>query len=202
MPAERSSDEIKKLTERFPRKRAKRMIFLSRVHPKKGLDLLFQAWAKLDPALTRDWEIAVFGPDEGGHLAEVQTLIQDLGIMDAVTFYGSVSGSDKEAAYRSGDLFVLPSRSEGFPMAVLEAASYGLPVVQTDECNFPELTEAGGAWEARPEVASLHQSLTEALNADEAERSERGAIGEALVQRDYQWSAIAQKVDQACKRYG
>jgi glycosyltransferase involved in cell wall biosynthesis len=201
MPAKRTAAEIKEIAERYPRKRQKRIVFLSRVHPKKGLDLLFHAWAKLDPDLTKDWEIAVFGPDEGGHLAELQSEIQLLGIEDSVTFYGSVSGTDKEAAYRSGDLFVLPSRSEGFPMAVLEAASYGLPVLQTTECNFPELTAAGGAWEAQPAVDSIEQSLIEALNADDTERSQRGAAGKALVQCHYQWSAIAQQVDETCKRY-
>ena len=86
-------------------------------------------------------------------------------------------------------------------MALLEAASYGLPVIQTDECNFPELTAAEGAWEGKPEVDSLRQLLLVALNADDAERRERGERGRALVERDYQWSTIAEKVAQACRRF-
>ncbi|MGF1531785.1 MAG: glycosyltransferase [Puniceicoccaceae bacterium] len=202
LPPERSEDEVNRLVNLFPRKRPKRLVFLSRIHPKKGLDLLFGAWSGLDQDLVRNWEIAVFGPDEGGHRAEVEAIVQHLGLADTVSFHGSVFGETKEAAFRSGDCFVLPSRSEGFPMAVLEAASYGLPVMQTDECNFPELTAAGGAWEAKPSVDSLRQCLESALRASDQERRQRGEIGRSLVQRDYQWSAIAKSVDDLCQQYG
>lgn len=201
MPADRGEQDIIKLLQRFPKQRPKRVLFLSRVHSKKGLDILFHAWAGLDSVLTKDWEIAVFGPDEGGHLAELQSLLAALKLETPVQFYGSVSGDAKEAAFRSADLFVLPSRSEGFPMAVLEAASYGLPVVQTDECNFSQLTQAGGAWEARPEVAEYRVSLNQALQADDHERRQRGQLGQALVKNDYQWSAIAAEVETLCRKY-
>ncbi|MEM0966356.1 MAG: glycosyltransferase [Verrucomicrobiota bacterium] len=192
---------MKSLFKCFPKVREKRLIFLSRIHPKKGLDLLLKVWSDLDQALVRNWEIAVFGPDERGYLAEIKALARQLNIEDSVSFFGSVSGIDKEAAFRSGNLFVLPSRSEGFPLAVLEAASYALPVIQTTECNFPELTEAGGAWEGEPEIDSIKQVLESALRADDKERQQRGEAGKALVSRNYQWSAIAVQVEAACKKY-
>ena len=86
----------------------------------------------------------------------------------------AVSGAEKHALLRTADLFVLPSYSEGFPMAVLEAAAHRIPVVQTDECNFPELTAAGGAWECRPESESVERALREALTADDAAGVRRG----------------------------
>jgi glycosyltransferase involved in cell wall biosynthesis len=83
-------------------------------------------------------------------------------------------------------------------MAVLEAAAHRIPVVQTDECNFPELTAAGGAWECRPERESVEKELRKALTAEDAERAERGLRGRELVERDYAWDRIAEAVFEAC----
>lgn len=201
LPPERANEEVEKLRDRFPKKRPRRLLFLSRIHKKKGLDLLIQAWAGLSKDLTSDWEIAIFGPDENGYQAEVEEMTRQASLTDAITFYGSVSGEDKEAALRSSDLFVLPSYSEGFPMAVLEAASYSLPVVQTNECNFPELTEHGGAWESSPTADSLRLVLHEALSAGEDELRQRGQAGLELVARDYSWSSVAAGLVKACEQF-
>ena len=100
---------------------------------------------------------------------------------------------------RKADLFVLPSYSEGFPMAVLEAAAHRIPVVQTDECNFPELVAAGGAWECRPELDSVEKTLRSALTAEDGERAERGLRGRQLVEKRYSWDQIAEQVVAACR---
>jgi glycosyltransferase involved in cell wall biosynthesis len=75
-------------------------------------------------------------------------------------------------------------------MAVLEAAAHRIPVVQTDECNFPELTAAGGAWECRPEPKAVETTLRTALTAEDAERAERGLRGRELVEKSYSWDQI------------
>ena len=201
LPQNRRKEEVEALQALYPKQRRKRLLFLSRVHPKKGLDLLISSWTKLDNLLTADWEIAVFGPDEGGHQADLEETIIELGLNDQIRFYGSVSGQDKEAAFRSGDIFILPSYSEGFPMAVLEACSYGLPVIQTTECNFPELSRVGGAWECQPDAQSLKLTLQEALSEDDSELSQRGAIGRNLVEESYSWKSIARQLVEACQRY-
>jgi glycosyltransferase involved in cell wall biosynthesis len=84
-------------------------------------------------------------------------------------------------------------------MAVLEAAAHRIPVVQTDECNFPELTAAGGAWESRPERVSVEEALRSALTAEDSERAERGQKGRKLVERNYSWDQIAEQVVAACR---
>ena len=111
----------------------------------------------------------------------------------------TVSGAEKHALLRTADLLVLPSCSEGFPMAVLEAATHRIPVVQTDECNFPELTAAGGAWECRAEQDAVQRALREALSAEDAERAEAGRKGRELVERSYSWDQIAEQVLVACR---
>jgi glycosyltransferase involved in cell wall biosynthesis len=179
------------------RKRPKRLLFLSRIHAKKGLDLLVPAWGKLTKEFP-DWELLIVGPDEGGYQATVEKIIADCGCGDTCWIHPAVSGAEKHALLRTADLFVLPSYSEGFPMAVLEAAAHRIPVVQTDECNFPELTAAGGAWECRPEPKAVETTLRTALIAEGAERAERGLRGRELVERSYCWDQIAGAVFEAC----
>lgn len=175
------------------RKRPKRLLFLSRIHAKKGLDLLVPAWGRLTREFP-DWELLIVGPDEGGYQATVEKMIADCGCGETCWIHPAVSGAEKHALLRTADLFVLPSYSEGFPMAVLEAAAHRIPVVQTDECNFPELTAAGGAWECRPERDALDKTLRNALTAEDAERAERGLKGRKLVEKDYTWDQIAGSV--------
>jgi glycosyltransferase involved in cell wall biosynthesis len=180
------------------RRRPKRLLFLSRIHAKKGLDLLVPAWGKLSKEFP-DWELLIVGPDEGGYQATVEKMIADCGCSETCWIHPAVSGPEKHALLRTADLFVLPSYSEGFPMAVLEAAAHRIPVVQTDECNFPELTAAGGAWESRPELDSVEKTLRSALTAEDAERAERGLRGRELVEKSYSWDQIADQVISACR---
>jgi glycosyltransferase involved in cell wall biosynthesis len=179
------------------RRRPKRLLFLSRIHAKKGLDLLVPAWGKLSKEFP-DWELLIVGPDEGGYQATVEKTIAESGCGETCWIHPAVSGAEKHALLRTADLFVLPSYSEGFPMAVLEAAAHRIPVVQTDECNFPELAAAGGAWECRPERESVEKELRKALAAEDAERTERGLRGRALVEKSYSWERLAATVNELC----
>ncbi|MEI6280334.1 MAG: glycosyltransferase, partial [Verrucomicrobiae bacterium] len=172
------------------RKRPKRVLFLSRIHKKKGLDLLVPAWGRLTREFP-DWELVIVGPDEGGYQAIVEGLIRSQGCGGTCTVCPAVSGAEKHALLDTADLFVLPSYSEGFPMAVLEAAAHRLPVVMTDECNFPELATAGGAWECTAGLESLTAAMREALSCDETERVERGRRGRELVAAKYSWDQAA-----------
>lgn len=179
------------------RKRPKRLLFLSRIHAKKGLDLLVPVWGKLTKEFP-DWELLIVGPDEGGYQATVEMMIAESGCGETCWIHPAVSGAEKHALLRTADLFVLPSYSEGFPMAVLEAAAHRIPVVHTDECNFPELTAAGGAWECGPQLGSIERALRDALTAEDAERAERGLKGRALVERCYSWQHLAVQVRSLC----
>jgi glycosyltransferase involved in cell wall biosynthesis len=181
----------------YMRKRPRLLLFLSRIHPKKGLDLLIPAWAQLSPNFP-DWELLIVGPDEAGYQATVEKLIAMTGCSETCSIHPPVSGAEKRNLFRSADLFVLPSYSEGFPMAVLEAAAHRLPVVQTIECNFPELTAAGGGWQCHADQDDLQRVLCRALSSDGPELSERGALGRTLVAEDYSWDLIAAAVDDLC----
>lgn len=179
------------------RSRPRRILFLARIHPKKGLDLLIPAWGKLAPAF-RDWELVIAGPDEGGYQSEVEIMIRQAGIQDSCRIFPSVFGVEKHAVLRSADLFVLPSHSEGFPMAVLEAAAHRLPVLQTTECNFSELARAEGAWECAPTVADVQETLRAALEAGDDERRQRGLRGREVIESGYTWKRVASLLEAAC----
>ena len=166
------------------------LLFLSRIHPKKGLIPLMHAWAACG---TRhgDWVLAIAGPDEGGHEAEVRRLVTSLGVEDSVLFVGPQYGPAKAAWLAVSSAFVLPSFSEGFPMAILEAMAYGLPVVMTPACNFPEAQAAGSAIAATPAPESLVEAIERLTALSDTERRAMGARGRELAAREYAWDRIA-----------
>lgn len=103
----------------------------------------------------------------------------------SILFTGPLHGEAKREALSGSDCFVLPSYSEGFPVAILEAAAYGLPVLMTDACHFPELAQAGGAIEVQPVENELETGLRRMLGFPDAERQSTGADGATLVSREY-----------------
>ncbi|HTB29659.1 MAG TPA: glycosyltransferase [Steroidobacteraceae bacterium] len=185
------------LVERLS-KRSRRLLFLGRIHPKKGLMLLLPAWAKVQAA---DWELVIAGPDEGGHLQEVRTRAAELGIADRVIFTGLMQGEEKVRLLHTADLFVLPSFSEGLPMGVLEALACGVPVVATRESNVGDLMSDGAGWECSAAVDSLAEALGQALAATESERAERGSTGRRTIEARYGWPSVVKELERACVAY-
>jgi glycosyltransferase involved in cell wall biosynthesis len=181
-------------------KDSRRALFLGRIHPKKGLQLLLPAWANLGDR-GADWQLVIAGPDEAGYLSEIRALARSLGLGDRVIFTGLVSGEVKTRLLYSADLFILPSYSEGFPMSVLEAWACGLSVLATRECNVGDISTAQAGWECDATLDSVEQGLRVALGASETERRERGGNGRRLLEVRYSWPSIARELDQVCLRY-
>jgi glycosyltransferase involved in cell wall biosynthesis len=188
------------LLELQPRKRPRRVLFLSRLHPKKGLDLLIPVWGRL-AAQFPDWEVAIVGPDEGGYQKSLERMILECGVGDSCFIFPAVSGPLKHALIHDADLFVLPSYSEGFPMAALEAAAHRRAMILSSECNIPELTSEGGAWLCQPELPSLEIALKKALSTSDTERAQRGELGRVLIERRFSWKQVAADLEAACKAY-
>jgi poly(glycerol-phosphate) alpha-glucosyltransferase len=162
------------------------LLFLSRIHPKKGLPNLLRAWATCHSSpITRhsEWILAIAGWDQGGHEAELKQLCDELNIPWAdvreqkseignrkseIIFLGPQFKENKAACYADCDAFVLPSFSEGLPMAVLEAWAYGKPVLMTPECNLPEGFAANAAIRIETNPESIAQGLSELSRAASA----------------------------------
>jgi len=187
-------------TEPLPEKTRKHALFLGRIHPKKGLPLLVDAWKALEQE-AGDWELIIAGPDELEHQAQLETQIRKHQLEDSIRFVGTVTGESKKAWYESADLFILPSYSEGFSVAILEAMVNRIPVLATTPCNFPELATDGGGWNCEPEAESLKSTLAQALSTTEAERKDRGDRARKLIEDRYTWASIARNLDQACEEH-
>ena len=173
-----------------PHSGRRRALFLSRIHPIKGLPMLLEAWAALAP---EGWELIVAGPDEGGHRAELEAQAVRLGLAE-VSFPGAARDADKWALYRSADLFVLPTYSENFGVVVAEALAAGLPVLTTTGAPWGELVSHRCGWWVEPEPRALREALAAALAAPDAQRAEMGARGRTLVAEAYAWPGIAARL--------
>jgi glycosyltransferase involved in cell wall biosynthesis len=179
------------LAQKYPHlKDQKLILFLSRLHPKKGVLHLLDAWGQMAQEF-KDWHLVIAGPDENNHQAEIVAKIQSAGITERTTLTGMIAGSDKLAVLAAADIFVLPSFSEGFSMAILEAMACRLPVLLTPGCNFPEAVQAKAAIEGQPDAPSTAAGLRTLLEMTDAERGTMGLQGYNLVAANYTWKRIA-----------
>jgi len=180
-----------------PAEAQRTVLFLGRLHPKKGIDLLLKAWSRWNSRFP-EWKLILAGPDEGGYRAEIERSIS-AGGLERVELPGVVTGAAKIALLKQAGIFALPSYSEGFPMAVLEALAARRPVLISRGCHFEAAVEAGAGWlcDATPE--SVEQMLGEALQADDVERNQRGHAGRNLVERSFQWPALAKQLHEICQ---
>ncbi|BCM89718.1 GDP-mannose:cellobiosyl-diphosphopolyprenol alpha-mannosyltransferase [Abditibacteriota bacterium] len=182
------------LEEQFPALKNRRvLLFLGRLHPKKGLPHFLPAWKRAEMG-KEEWHFLVAGPDEGGHRAELEAQVAALGLESEVTFAGLVTGELKRAVLHRAQGFVLPSHSEGFSISMLEASGVRLPILITPGCNFPEAVRAGAAIETPASEAGSLDALKRLLALSDDERRLMGEKGRALVERDYQWEVVAAKL--------
>lgn len=167
--------------------RVRSVLFLSRIHPVKGLRNLMHAWARLAP---HEWRLRMAGPDEGGHLAEVMALARRLGISESVEYVGEVDGERKSAMYWDADLFVLPTFSENFGVVVAEALAHGLPVITTRGAPWADLETHRCGWWIDIGAEPLADALRAAMALGDEERQAMGDRGREYVRR-YDWNVIA-----------
>lgn len=164
------------------------LFYLGRLHPKKNLPRLLQAWARVGSRA--QWHLVIAGWSQGGHEQALAAMARALNISDSVSFVGSQFDAEKHASYRHADAFVLPSMSEGLPMVVLEAWAYGLPVLMTAECNLPEGFAEGAAVRIGTDVEGIAAGLEALVAMREPERAEMGVRGRTLVESRFAWPNI------------
>lgn len=179
--------------QKFPDVRQKTLIlFLGRIDPKKGLDLLASAFAKIH-AQFPNTHLIVAGPDNIGFLPSVQAYFTQAGCLNAVTFTGMLTGDTKYAALAAASIYVAPSYSEGFSMSVLEGMAAGLACVITAECNFPEAANAQAAYVVRANADDITKALVNCLS-NPLEAKAMGNRARQFVFAHYTWEQIAQKM--------
>ena len=163
------------------------ILFLSRVHKKKGLINLARAWANIrEPG----WRLVIAGNDESGHKEEVLSVIRGLGIGQWFDFIGPVHGKDKEDIYLNADVFILPTFSENFGVVIAEALSYGVPVITTTGTPWKSLVKSNSGWWVKPDVEHITAAIREAISMTDGERSDMGLNGRKHVIDNYSWTSV------------
>jgi glycosyltransferase involved in cell wall biosynthesis len=160
------------------------ILFLGRLDPVKGPDLLLEAYARSATATTHDLVYA--GPD-GGMLLTLQTRCRELGLGDRVRFLESIYGQEKSMALHAASFLAIPSRHEAMSIVVLEAGVSGTPVLLTDQCGLDEVEKFGGGIVVKTDVQSIANGL-DRMRAADLERMSR-AIRELILDR-YTWESL------------
>jgi glycosyltransferase involved in cell wall biosynthesis len=164
------------------------LLFMSRIHPKKGLPLLLEAWAPL-AAVRPDWRLVIAGPDEGGHAAEVVARAAELRV--ELSFSGMIEGETKAKALANADLFVLPTANENFGLVVAEALAAGTPVITTTGTPWKGLQTHSAGWWVPQERDALKAALAEATALPCETLLAMGARGRAFVAGSFSWEGVA-----------
>lgn len=168
-------------------------LYLGRLHPIKGLDRLIKAWAIVRPS--PDWQLVLAGGDSDGCLSRLQDLVRAEGLQGCVKFAGYVEGEIKAAWLRMADFYVLPSHSEGMPMAALEAMAFGTPALLTDACNLQEAATARSAMVVPSTTEGITSGILDMTSKTETELTAMGMNARLFVAREYDWDMVCSKLE-------
>jgi len=178
----------------FARKiKVKKILFLSRIHPKKGIEDLIMAWEGLELAVKKNWTIEIAGNGDANYINKLNDIIKQRELQNQIFIVGSKFAQDKVDIYHSADFFVLPTYSENFGIVVAEALSCGLPVITTKGTPWQELeTKKAGKW-IDIGVEPLRIALEEMMKKSDLEREVLGRNGRKLIEENYSIESVADK---------
>lgn len=168
---------------------AKVLLFLGRVTRKKQVVELIRAFDR-SPGGSR-WYLVIVGPVEEGYRAAIDAAVSAAFRRDRIHIAGPAYGEDRASAYASADLFVLPSISEGLPMAALEAFAFGIPALLTPQCNLPEAIACGAAMETDPSEDGIADGLGQVFSMSPDELKTMGERARHLAAGTFNWDRIA-----------
>jgi len=172
---------------------ARTVLYLGRLHPKKNISNLIRAWKETlnsQRAGGDRWVLAIAGWDQGGYESELKSNAAG----NPIVFLGPQFGAEKAECYRTCNAFILPSLSEGLPMAVLEAWSYAKPVLMTPECNLPEGFSAKAAIRVGSSSDEISAGLKELVEMSDNDRAAMGTRGRTLIETTFSWPRIGQQM--------
>jgi glycosyltransferase involved in cell wall biosynthesis len=173
------------------------LLFLGRIAPQKGLVHLLRGFARQRQRLIAShWHLVVAGWGPEGHCRELAGMASSLQIQSHVHFVGPQFGEEKARSLAAASAFILPSVSEGLPIAVLEAWASGLPVLMTAECHLDAGFQHGAAIEIRPSPEGVAWGLTTLLGMTPQQRRTAGMRGRKLAMEHFAWSRVARDMEQ------
>jgi len=171
----------------------KTILYLSRISRKKGIEILIEAWGRLEKSLRRNWIIEIAGNGDKNYIASLQSLIIKKGLAKEIMIIGPQFGKDKLEAYKGADLFVLPTYSENFGIVVAEALANEVPVITTNGTPWAKINTSKSGWYIDVGVTPLVKALNEAMKTTEDERNIMGINGRKLIKENYSVNSVAAK---------
>jgi glycosyltransferase involved in cell wall biosynthesis len=167
----------------------KTVLYLGRLHPKKGIDQLIAAWARLEDKHS-GWHLEIVGPLSGSYPEELRRMIAQAGIKRA-RLAGPLYGADKTRAYRRSDLFVLPTLNENFGNTIAESLAVGTPVITTKGAPWEGVVAHNCGWWVDHGVTPLAAALDQAMELDSARLAKMGRAGHRWMEKDFSWETVA-----------
>ena len=164
------------------------LLFIGRIHQKKGVDLLLKAWQSVEDRFP-EWDLHVAGPGESSYSTKMDVLAQQLHVK-RVVFRGPLYGTEKWRAYGAASLFVLPTHSENFGMTVAESLAAATPAIVTKGAPWDNLEKQGAGWWIDVGVDPLVACLEQTLALPAMRLAEMGRAGRAWMEREYSWDRI------------
>lgn len=171
---------------------ARRVLFLGRLHPIKGIEFLLNAWGALQ-ATNPDWELVIAGKGESSYVQSLKNLANRLRL-ERVTFPGPVYGDAKRSLYRSTELFILPTETENFGMAIAEAQAYALPVITTHGAPWAGLAEKRSGWWVERTQQNIDDTLSAAMQTAPDLLHGMGCRGREWMTADFDWHSVARQM--------
>lgn len=175
------------------------LLFISRIHPKKGLDFLIEVLNIIkikNSDILKDWKIRIAGWSQIGHQEYLIDKCKKYKLTNLISFIGPVYNEQKEKELSNADAFILPSYSEGLPMSILEAWSYKLPVIMTKECNLPDGFTTNSAIFIDHDKKQCSNTLINFFQKSKQELLYIGNNGYNLVNEKYTWDKVAEQTVQ------
>lgn len=170
----------------------KQVLFLSRIHIKKGIEILLEAWKRIN-ATNPDWILKIIGNGEENYIKSLKARIVELGLEGYVQIAEPVFGKDKIYVYQGSSIFCLPSYSENFGMVIAEAMSCGVPVITTTNCPWEILNETKTGWCIELSIDNLEKALREAMSMNPLDLYEMGQKASQLVFDNFNYRNVAKR---------
>jgi len=174
--------------------REKQILYLGRINPVKGLDLLLQAWQSLVKDHP-DWHLVVAGALDSPYALGISRQATAMGL-ERIRFVGAVYGRDKQDLLDKSALFVLPSYSENFGVAVAEALASAVPVITTTATPWKDLEQKKCGWYVKPEIEDIKSAMGTALRVPAASLQEMGSNGRKWMTETFSWETVATNMKQ------
>lgn len=168
---------------------ARRLLFLGRLHPIKGIELLLQAWQVLQDSHPT-WELVIAGKGDAAYVQSLRDMDKSLELK-RTSFPGPIYGEEKRRLYCSADLFVLPTHTENFGMAIAEAQAHAVPVITTRGAPWSGLVSQGSGWWIERKAEELSGALDQAMHMDQDSLGAMGAKGREWMTADFDWKSVA-----------